>query len=119
MHKPSYYFTGASTTVTDLFHLDQVTGVLTTMSSSFDRDPNTGGVEYYDVIVKAIDQGTSAHSAERTLRVGLIDVNDNTPTFAQTIYTVTFPETTIASKYINFYFAFNISIYKFILLRLQ
>ncbi|XP_053376783.1 cadherin-23-like [Mercenaria mercenaria] len=86
----------SSTTVTGLFHLDQVTGILTTTSNSFDRDPATGGVEYYDVIVKAVDQGTSALSAERTVRVGLTDFNDNTPTFAQNIYSVSKAESTTA-----------------------
>lgn len=89
-------YPGAATTATGLFHLDQVTGILTTTSNSFDRDPNTGGVEYYDVIVKAVDQGTSSRSVERTVRVGLVDVNDNTPTFAQSVYTISVPESTSA-----------------------
>jgi hypothetical protein len=79
-----------------LFHLDQVTGILTTTSNSFDRDTAAMGVEYYDVIVKAIDQGTPARSVERTVRVGLTDVNDNTPTFAQNIYSVSKVESTAA-----------------------
>ncbi|XP_060602144.1 cadherin-23-like isoform X2 [Ruditapes philippinarum] len=87
----------ASTTETGLFHLDQVTGILTTTSNSFDRDTATMGVEYYDVIVKAIDQGTPARSVERTVRVGLTDVNDNTPTFAQNIYSVSKVESTAAA----------------------
>lgn len=89
-------FPGSSTTETGLFHLDQVTGILTTTSNSFDRDTATGGVQYYDVTVKAIDQGSPVLSVERTVRVGLTDVNDNTPTFAQNIYTVSIPESTTA-----------------------
>jgi len=49
-------------------------------------------VEFYDLTVTAKDQGASSKSAQRTLRVGLTDVNDNVPKFAQFVYTYTFAE---------------------------
>lgn len=91
-------FPGASTTSTGLFDLDQVTGILTTTSNSFDRDPNTGGAEYYDIVVRAIDKGTPARTAERILRVGITDANDNTPTFSSAMYYKSIVENTAQGK---------------------
>ncbi|KAL4226469.1 hypothetical protein ACF0H5_014452 [Mactra antiquata] len=95
------YTLGAITSSTSgsgagLFNIDRVNGDLTT-ASTLDRDPNTGGVEYYDVIVIASDSGTPVRTVQETIRVGLTDFNDNTPTFSQNIYSMSIPETTAAS----------------------
>lgn len=78
------------------FHLDQVSGVLTTIRNTFDCDTATGGVPYYDIVVYAEDQGVNPgkKSANSTVRLWLLDVNDNTPTFDQNLYTITISETT-------------------------
>ena len=76
-------FLGASASVTGMFHLDGTTGVLTT-SSTFDYQTMT----YYDISVQAEDGGGTAKSVTRSLRVGITDVNDNIPGFAQSSYAV-------------------------------
>jgi len=57
--------------------MDKVSGVLTTTSSSFDRE----SVAHYAVVIKAADQGTTVKSVTMTLTVSLNDVNDNYPVF--------------------------------------
>ena len=57
--------------------MDKVSGILTTTSSSFDRE----SVTYYAVVIKAADQGTLVKSVTMTLTVSLNDVNDNYPVF--------------------------------------
>ena len=74
---------GASAAVTGKFHVDPTSGVLTT-TDTFDYETMT----YYDVTVKAEDGGGTARSTTRSLRVGITDVNDNIPVFAQSSYTV-------------------------------
>lgn len=49
-------------------------GVLKT-SGKLDRETS----KYYDVVVKAQDMGEPPKSAVRTVRVGVTDVNDNSP----------------------------------------
>ena len=84
----------AGRTVSGLFHLDQVTGKLSTTSNAFDRDVQIGGTEYYDIDVKATDQ---EYSADTTIRVRLTDVNDNMPVFSETVYNVEISEEDAAS----------------------
>lgn len=86
---------------TSKFHLDQVSGVLTT-SAKLDRDPATGGVEFYDITVKAADQGSPQKSTITVVRVGLINVNDNTPKFDQSFYTTFFSENKTSGKLIDY-----------------
>ncbi|XP_052778546.1 cadherin EGF LAG seven-pass G-type receptor 2-like, partial [Mya arenaria] len=87
--------TGSTTTGT--FGVDPTSGVLSTIVDTFDCDTATGGLAYYDVIIVASDKGSTVKSATIQVRVGLVDVNDNTPTFAQNVYTLSIPETTAAS----------------------
>ena len=72
-----------------MFHLDQVSGKLSTTSNTFDRDVKIGGTEYYDIVVKATDQ---EFTAEETIRVVLTDVNDNSPVFTEAVYNVEISE---------------------------
>ncbi|WAR26921.1 STAN-like protein, partial [Mya arenaria] len=83
-------------TASGIFHIDKVSGLITTASNSFDRDPVTGGLEYYDVTVIASDQGPSVRSATVAIRVGLTDVNDNSPEFDKNVYYVSISETDTA-----------------------
>ena len=75
--------------ISGLFHLDQVSGKLSTTSNAFDRDVNIGGTEYYDIVVKATDQ---EFTTEETIRVVLTDVNDNSPIFTEAVYNVEISE---------------------------
>lgn len=81
----------ANKTTSGLFHLDRVSGVLTTTSNAFDRDILTGGTEYYDIQVMATDQGGWSATAQ-TIRIMISDVNDNPPMFTETVYHVEISE---------------------------
>ncbi|WAR26920.1 FAT4-like protein [Mya arenaria] len=87
--------TGSATT--GIFGVDPSSGVLSTIVTTLDCDTATGGLAYYDVTIIASDKGSPVNSATIQVRVGLVDVNDNTPTFAQNVYTVSIPETTAAT----------------------
>ncbi|XP_052778540.1 protocadherin-like wing polarity protein stan [Mya arenaria] len=87
--------TGSATT--GIFGVDPFSGVLSTIVTTLDCDTATGGLAYYDVTIIASDKGSPVNSATIQVRVGLVDVNDNTPTFAQNVYTVSIPETTAAT----------------------
>ncbi|KAK3610536.1 hypothetical protein CHS0354_008971, partial [Potamilus streckersoni] len=83
-----------------LFHIDPVNGYLATIGT-FDRDTATGGTDFYDVDVRATDGG--GRSVDITIEVFLTDYNDNVPTFAQTVYSLSFSETKAAgSSLMNF-----------------
>ena len=96
--------------------MDKSSGVITTTSNSFDADITTGGVEYYDIVVRAAD-GRATDSDRRfiveTIRVTLSDVNDNTPAFAETLVHVVIPETDLPGVFyshriqLNSYMAVN------------
>jgi len=68
--------------------VDPVSGEIET-TGTFDID---GGITYFDLVVKAADQGTSSLSVTRQLKVGLTDINDNSPVFSQNVYDVTVAE---------------------------
>ncbi|NXJ85057.1 PCDB8 protein, partial [Trogon melanurus] len=57
-------------------------------SEALDREE----VAEYNVTVRARDRGFPALSASKTLLVRLLDVNDNTPSFTQAIYTMVISE---------------------------
>jgi len=79
--------------------------VLTT-TGTLDRDTATGGRQFYDVTLIARDKGMPALSVDRTLRVEIIDVNDNAPVITETIYFASsLAEGAPAGKFIIQYFA--------------
>ncbi|XP_046559784.1 protocadherin Fat 4-like [Haliotis rubra] len=75
-----------------LFFLDKSTGLLKT-SGVLDRDLATGGVEYFEIAVKASDQGTTPNSIATNLKLTLTGVNDNAPVFRNVAAEVTVNET--------------------------
>ena len=79
-----------STSGSGLFRVDPSNGVLSTIDT-FERD-GVNGKSYYNIVVLATDGGTSARSVSRTVRVALVDVNDNRPAFSQSIYDVSLDE---------------------------
>ena len=87
-----------------MFHLDEKSGVLTTKSSSFDRDIDTDGAEYYDIVVKATDREGQGRFITETVRVTLTDVNDNRPMFSETLTHVVITEVDAAglSKIVHY-----------------
>ena len=69
---------------TSKFRVDPASGVVATIGA-FDRD-GAAGRSYYDIALVATDGGSPARTATRTLRVGIVNVNDNTPAFGQSVY---------------------------------
>ncbi|XP_035677121.1 protocadherin Fat 4-like [Branchiostoma floridae] len=69
------------------FTLDNTTGVLYT-SGNLDRE----SVSSYSFLVYVRDQGTPQFSDQTTVTVYVLDVNDNTPNFTQTSYSITIEE---------------------------
>ncbi|XP_067654493.1 protocadherin Fat 4-like [Haliotis asinina] len=74
-----------------LFFLDKSTGLLKT-SGVLDRDLATGGVEYFEIAVKASDRGTTPNAIETNLKLSLTGVNDNAPVFRNVVAEVTVNE---------------------------
>ncbi|KAL8568821.1 hypothetical protein ACOMHN_035584 [Nucella lapillus] len=71
--------------VSDKFFVQPSSGCMRT-ASNLDRDSTTGGTAYYLLTFRAVDLGS--RSAEARLKVMLTDVNDNAPTFSETVYSV-------------------------------
>ncbi|XP_066284098.1 cadherin-23-like [Branchiostoma lanceolatum] len=69
------------------FTVDNMTGVLYT-SGNLDRE----SVSSYTFLVYVRDQGTPQFSGETTVTVYVLDLNDNTPNFTQTSYSITIEE---------------------------
>ncbi|XP_028856949.1 protocadherin-16-like isoform X2 [Denticeps clupeoides] len=65
------------------FHVDKSSGVLST-SRPLDRERK----ETYSLTITAQDQGTPPRSASATVEVMVLDVNDNSPVFQSSSYTV-------------------------------
>ena len=72
------------------FRVDSVSGVVAT-TGALERD-GAAGKSYFDLALVATDGGSSARTVTRTLRVGIVDVNDNTPTFGQSVYDASIAE---------------------------
>ena len=108
--------TGRATT--GLFHLDQVSGILTTTSNSFDRDIATGGTEEYEIEVRATDQG--GLSVTQRITVTLLDVNDNAPEFPEPIYYVAIREDDLAGITIDikYFWIQQISVHSIVAIRI-
>ncbi|XP_046330605.2 protocadherin Fat 3-like [Haliotis rufescens] len=60
------------------FTLDSTSGLLQT-ALLLDCDPDTGGTEYFDLVVMVTDNGVPSKSSEKTIRLLVDDVNDNPP----------------------------------------
>jgi hypothetical protein len=84
----SHSIVGGTNSALAKFRVDSVSGDVET-TGTFDID---GGITYFDLVVMVTDGGTSSLSDTRLLRVGLTDVNDNSPVFSQTVYDVTVTE---------------------------
>ncbi|XP_010226080.1 PREDICTED: LOW QUALITY PROTEIN: protocadherin-16 [Tinamus guttatus] len=69
------------------FSLDPVSGILST-ARALDREQ----VASYSLTVVVQDHGTPPRSATMSVRVRVLDINDNAPSFAQATYTVEVPE---------------------------
>ncbi|XP_063060967.1 protocadherin-16 [Engraulis encrasicolus] len=65
------------------FRLDRALGVLST-SRPLDREKKAK----YVLTVTAVDQGTPAHSTSTIVEVSVLDINDNSPLFQSSTYTI-------------------------------
>ncbi|XP_071116137.1 protocadherin Fat 4-like [Haliotis cracherodii] len=71
----------------NLFKIDGMSGILI-LSGSLDADTDTGGVAYYSVVVKAVDNGATPQEIQATQKIQLGGVNDNAPVFNNTDFEV-------------------------------
>ncbi|KAM4566806.1 protocadherin-16-like isoform 1-T2 [Odontesthes bonariensis] len=69
------------------FSINPLTGVITT-TKSLDRESQ----DYYAVTVYAKDGGLPPNYAKATVRIKVLDVNDNAPVFGRLYYTIEVPE---------------------------
>ncbi|GLD53497.1 protocadherin-16-like protein, partial [Lates japonicus] len=69
------------------FRINPVTGVITT-TKSLDRELH----EYYTVTVYAKDGGLPPNYAKATVRIQVLDENDNVPVFGRLYYSIEVPE---------------------------
>ncbi|KAK2185389.1 hypothetical protein NP493_238g00006 [Ridgeia piscesae] len=75
---------------TNKFRIDSASGVVST-TGALERD-GAAGKAYYDIALVATDGGASPRTTARTLRVGVVNINDNTPTFSQSVYEASIAE---------------------------
>ncbi|ESO89854.1 hypothetical protein LOTGIDRAFT_164541 [Lottia gigantea] len=90
-YKLVYVVDGGGTARPGVFSLDTSTGTLITVKN-IDRDVATGGTPSYDVTVRAKDGGTPSFFVDRTLTFDITDVNDISPEFGSSSYSVTISE---------------------------
>ncbi|XP_067889067.1 protocadherin-16-like [Heterodontus francisci] len=69
------------------FRIDRNTGVLST-NSGLDRE----SISLYALTILARDQGIPQHSSSVSVSVTVLDINDNSPTFKESFYTIDIPE---------------------------
>uniref|UniRef100_A0A3P8SRX2 Protocadherin-16 n=1 Tax=Amphiprion percula TaxID=161767 RepID=A0A3P8SRX2_AMPPE len=69
------------------FNINPVTGVITT-TKALDRELQ----DYYTVTVYAKDGGLPPNYAKATVRIKVLDVNDNAPVFGRLYYSIEVPE---------------------------
>ncbi|XP_023681833.1 protocadherin-16-like isoform X1 [Paramormyrops kingsleyae] len=77
------------------FHLDSASGVLST-SRPLDQE----GKANYVLTVVAQDHGTPSLRGTATVEVSVLDINDNSPEFEQSSYTVDVPEDTPVGSFL-------------------
>ncbi|XP_041365608.1 protocadherin Fat 3-like [Gigantopelta aegis] len=75
---------------TGVFHIDSLTGSLTTVKP-LDADAATGGVKFHIIVIEARDSGTSTKSVTGTVKIFLEPTNDNPPKFTKTVFKVFVP----------------------------
>ena len=78
-----FFFKENGAPVSGLFQLNGNTGILSTSNAMPDRDTD---YEYFDITIRAEDQGSPSRSTDRVIRVGLTDVNDNAPVCTQSTF---------------------------------
>ncbi|XP_041849765.1 protocadherin-16-like [Melanotaenia boesemani] len=69
------------------FSINPFTGIITT-TKTLDRESQ----DYYSVTVYAKDGGLPPHYAKATVRIKVLDVNDNAPIFGRVYYSIEVPE---------------------------
>ncbi|XP_048252690.1 uncharacterized protein LOC124136929 [Haliotis rufescens] len=74
----------------EAFAIEPDTGTLTN-AVKLDRDPRTGGVTHYDLVITASDNGENPFSTQGRMRISLVDVNDNPPEFVKQLYEAILP----------------------------
>nr|XP_032643953.1 cadherin-23 [Chelonoidis abingdonii] len=82
----SYYITQGNEDL--IFRMDRVTGEIATRPSPPDREQQ----RFYQLVVTVEDEGNPSLSATTTVRVTILDENDNAPVFQQQQYEVTLDE---------------------------
>ncbi|XP_066291062.1 cadherin EGF LAG seven-pass G-type receptor 2-like [Branchiostoma lanceolatum] len=73
------------------FNIDETTGVVF-VADTLDKET----LDTYSLAIRAIDQGSTARTADVTLAVTVSDVNDNSPVCSPDVYTSTLAEDTSA-----------------------
>ena len=81
------YFIDPNDIGATLFHIDEDTGLITT-SAIIDREQNA----FIEFSVLAKDSGNPPLTGTTTVRVAILDLNDNTPTFLESSYRETVSE---------------------------
>ncbi|KAL3852704.1 hypothetical protein ACJMK2_016322, partial [Sinanodonta woodiana] len=72
------------------FRIDASTGILST-TSTFDYETKS----MYSVVVRATDRGSPAYSSNSRVKIQINDVNDNTPMFHMTDYSISISESSV------------------------
>ncbi|XP_052778541.1 protein dachsous-like [Mya arenaria] len=83
----AYFLAGDS----NHFVIDSSSGAIAT-AATLDRETQ----DTYVLVVRAIDGGTSPKTATATVSITILDYNDNTPSYSQTLYTGTVTENVAA-----------------------
>ncbi|KAK3610123.1 hypothetical protein CHS0354_039903 [Potamilus streckersoni] len=81
-----FTFNIANETPSDVFYIDSVTGILYT-GKKLDREI----VDFYSVIIVAVDQGIPKQTSSTTVRINVTDLNDSEPKFTS-MFSVKIPE---------------------------
>uniref|UniRef100_A0A8C5P6Y2 FAT atypical cadherin 1 n=1 Tax=Leptobrachium leishanense TaxID=445787 RepID=A0A8C5P6Y2_9ANUR len=77
----SYHLVGNGDNISQYFHIDSSTGVITT-AKSLDYEH----FQVYNLVVRAVDHGNPPLSSDIAVQIQLTDLNDNPPVFTQQLY---------------------------------
>ncbi|XP_046583151.1 protocadherin Fat 4-like [Haliotis rubra] len=61
-----------------VFFVDSISGNVY-VGKALDSDGDTGGVSFYEIVIKAVDGGATPKEVQGTMKVTLTDTNDNAP----------------------------------------